>query len=134
MFAARSCASPPKSSRAIGPAAAAIITTLTVMNAAVTALELEQRINQDFEHYPDAAICCSVPALGPILSARVLGEFGDDPARWPDPASRRAYTSISTDFREIVLFPGRALSRRRCCSAGSADHARWLAKTEPDRG
>ena len=32
----------------MGAAAAAIITTLTAMNAAITVLELEQRINQDF--------------------------------------------------------------------------------------
>ena len=101
---------------------------LTAMNAAITALELEQRINQDFEHHPDAAICHSVPALGPILSARVLGEFGDDPARWPDPASRRAYASISTDIREIsyswtgiVAPPLLQHGQRRSCPVVSKD-------------
>jgi len=52
---------------------------------------LGQQIDQHFEQHPDAAIYHSMPALGSILSARVLGEFGDDPTRWPDPASRRAY-------------------------------------------
>ena len=89
------------------------------------ALELEQRINQDFEHHPDAAIYHSMSALGPILSARVLGEFGDDPARWPDPASRRAYTSISTDFREMsyswtgIVAPLLQRGQRRSCPVAS---------------
>ncbi len=97
------------------------------MNAAITALELEQRINQDFEHHPGAAICHSAPALGPILSARVLGEFGDDPARWPDPASRRAYTSLSTDFREMsyswtgIVAPLPQRGQRRSCPVASED-------------
>jgi hypothetical protein len=101
----------------MGAAAGAIITTLTAMDAAITALELEQRINQDFEHHPDAAIYHSMPALGPILSARVLGEFGDEPARWPDPVGRRAYTSISTDFREM------SYSRRGSARAAAAARA-----------
>ncbi|HBW19084.1 MAG: hypothetical protein ACLPN6_15620 [Streptosporangiaceae bacterium] len=42
-----------------GAAASAIITTLTAMNAVITAFELEQRIGQDFEHHPDAALARS---------------------------------------------------------------------------
>lgn len=122
-----SCASPPKSSRGHSPAAAAIITTLTAMNAAITALELEQRLNQDFEHNPDAAIYHSRPALGPILSTWVLGESGDDPARWPDPASR-AHTPRSPPTSGRCLIRGRALSgpllqrgQRRSCPVASED-------------
>jgi len=127
VFAAPQLRQPAEAGQGPGPAAAAIITTPTAMNAAITALELEQRINQDFEHHPDTAICHSVPALGPILSARVLGEFGDDPARWPDPASRRAYTSISTDFREMsyswtgIVAPLLQRGQRRSCPVTSED-------------
>ncbi|MGH3801842.1 MAG: transposase [Pseudonocardiaceae bacterium] len=32
-----------------------------------------------------------MPGLGLILGVRVLGEFGDDPTRFSDAASRRAY-------------------------------------------
>lgn len=89
VFAARQMRQPAEVEQAMGAAATAIITTVTAMNAAIT--ELQHQIEQAFSHRPDAAIYHSMPALGPILSARVLGEFGDDPTRWPDPASRRAY-------------------------------------------
>jgi hypothetical protein len=91
----RSCASPPESSKAIGPAA--------------------------------AAIYHSRPALGPILSAWVLGESGDDPARWPDPASR-AHSPRSPPTSGRCLIRGRALSgpllqrgQRRSCPVASED-------------
>ncbi|EQD65830.1 transposase IS116/IS110/IS902 family protein, partial [mine drainage metagenome] len=32
-----------------------------------------------------------MPGLGPILGARVLGEFGDDPNRYQDARSRKNY-------------------------------------------
>ena len=35
-----------------------------------------------FEQHPDAAIYRSLPRLGVVLGARVLGEFGDDPERY----------------------------------------------------
>jgi transposase len=89
VFAAPQMRQPPEVEAAMGDAAAAIITTITAMSTAITGLQ--QRIDQSFEQHPDAAIYHSMPALGSILSARVLGEFGDDRTRWPDPASRRAY-------------------------------------------
>jgi hypothetical protein len=98
VFAAPQLRQPAEVEQAMGTAASAIITTITAMNAAIS--ELEQRIDQDFEHHPDAAIYHSMPALGPILSARVLGEFGDDRTRWPDPASRRAYAGTAPITRE----------------------------------
>jgi transposase len=89
IFAAPQMRQPPGVEQAMGAAAAAIITAITAMNTAITALQ--QQIDQNFEKHPDAAIYHSMPALGSILSARVPGEFGDDRTRWPDPASRRAY-------------------------------------------
>jgi hypothetical protein len=41
--------------------------------------ELEQCIDQDFEHHPDAAIYHSMPALAPLLRAAAR-RVGDDPA------------------------------------------------------
>ena len=44
---------------------------------------------------PDADIYRSLPGLGVVLGARVLGEFGDDPNRYTDAKSRRNYAGTS---------------------------------------
>ena len=43
----------------------------------------------------DAEIILSQPGLGPILGARVLAEFGDDPHRYADAKSRKNYAATS---------------------------------------
>ena len=44
--------------------------------------ELEAELASHFEQHPDAGIYRSLPGLGVVLGARVLGEFGDDPERY----------------------------------------------------
>ena len=60
-----------------------------------TITELETALAQDFEQHPDAKIIRSLPGLGIVLGARVLGEFGDDPNRYADAKSRRNYAGTS---------------------------------------
>ncbi|MDT5201659.1 MAG: hypothetical protein QOH34_3181, partial [Mycobacterium sp.] len=48
-----------------------------------------------FETHPDADIYRSLPGLGVILGARVLGEFGDDPNRYTTAKSRKNYAGTS---------------------------------------
>ena len=48
-----------------------------------------------FEKHPDADIYLSLPGLGVILGARVLGEFGDDPNRYTTAKSRKNYAGTS---------------------------------------
>jgi len=57
--------------------------------------ELEIVLADRFEQHPDADIYLSLPGLGDVLSARVLGEFGDDPNRYANPKSRRNYAGTS---------------------------------------
>jgi hypothetical protein len=57
--------------------------------------ELETTLAQHFETHPDADIYLSLPGLGVILGARVLGEFGDDPNRYTDAKSRKNYAGTS---------------------------------------
>src|SRR5271165_4684577 len=57
--------------------------------------ELEATLAQHFEKHPDADIYRSLPGLGVVLGARVLGEFGDDPNRYTDAKSRRNYAGTS---------------------------------------
>ena len=57
--------------------------------------ELETSLAEHFETHPDADIYLSQPGLGVILSARVLGEFGDDPNRYTDAKCRKNYAGTS---------------------------------------
>jgi Transposase/Transposase IS116/IS110/IS902 family len=56
---------------------------------------LEQELAKHFEVHPDAEIITSLPGLGLVIGARVLGEFGDDPNRYLNAKSRRNYAGTS---------------------------------------
>ena len=56
---------------------------------------LEAELAERFDQHPDAKIIRSLPGLGMILGARVLGEFGDDPNRYGDAKSRKNYAGTS---------------------------------------
>jgi transposase len=57
--------------------------------------DLEAELATHFEIHPDADIYLSLPGLGVVLGARVLGEFGDDPNRYTDAKSRKNYAGTS---------------------------------------
>lgn len=56
---------------------------------------LESKLAEHFEQHPDAKLIRSLPGLGMILGARVLGEFGDDPNRYSEAKSRKNYAGTS---------------------------------------
>jgi transposase len=89
LFAAEQLHQPLAVEQAMGAAVAALVTTLRGADQAVR--DLEKALAPSFEQHPDAEILDSLPGLGLVLGARVLGEFGDDRTRWPDAASRRCY-------------------------------------------
>jgi transposase len=57
--------------------------------------DLESELSAHFETHPDADIYRSLPGLGVILGARVLGEFGDDPNRYTTAKCRKNYAGTS---------------------------------------
>ena len=57
--------------------------------------ELEAGLAKHFEQHPDAKVVLSLPGLGTVLGARVLGEFGDDRTRFSGPKSRKNYAGTS---------------------------------------
>jgi transposase len=57
--------------------------------------ELEAGLSEHFEQHPDAKVVLSLPGLGTVLGARVLGEFGDDRTRFSSPKSRKNYAGTS---------------------------------------
>jgi len=71
-------------------AAVAIISELNRQIA-----DLEAVLADRFEQHPDADIYLSLPGLGDVLGARVLGEFGDDPDRFSTAKSRKNYAGTS---------------------------------------
>ena len=66
---------------------------ITTLNDQVKALQ--GQVEADFGRHPDAEIYRSQPGLGPILGARVLGEFGDDPHRYISGKARKNYAATS---------------------------------------
>jgi hypothetical protein len=56
---------------------------------------LQGEVEAHFGRHPDAEIIVSQPGLGQVLGARVLAEFGDDPARYADGKARRNYAGTS---------------------------------------
>jgi transposase len=56
---------------------------------------LQGQVEQHFGQHPDAEIILSQPGLGPILGARVLAEFGDDPDRYTSAKARKNYAGTS---------------------------------------
>ncbi len=57
--------------------------------------ELEAALSEHFEQHPDAKVILSLPGLGTVLGARVLGEFGDDRTRFSTLKSRKNYAGTS---------------------------------------
>jgi transposase len=82
-------AAPAAISTAMGTSVAASVAVIAAMVAqtAVLAGELEA----GFEKHPDAEVVRSLPGLGTVLGARVLGEFGDEPNRYGTAKSRKNY-------------------------------------------
>jgi transposase len=85
----------------------------------VRASESEPRIPELLAAYP------RMPGLGLILGARVLSEFGDDPTRFIDAASRRAYAGAAPITRASGR--SRVVLLRRACNRRLADACRWWA-------
>ena len=84
---------PPALTAAYAATVRALIAVITTLNDQVKALQ--GQVEADFGRHPDAEIYRSQPGLGPILGARVLGEFGDDPHRYISGKARKNYAATS---------------------------------------
>ena len=78
---------------AFGASTRAAVGIIAELNHQIADLEAE--LATHFEMHPDADIYCSLPGLGVILGARVLGEFGDDPNRYTTAKCRKNYAGTS---------------------------------------
>src|SRR5450830_405257 len=84
---------PPVIAAAYGATVRALAAMITTSNEQIAALE--GPVEACFGRHPDAEIYLSQPGLGPILGARVLAEFGDDPTRYEGARARKNYAGTS---------------------------------------
>ena len=84
---------PPAVTAAYAVTARSLIALIVVLNEQVKTLQSE--VEAVFGRHPDAEIYLSQPGLGPVLGARVLGEFGDDPHRYASGKARKNYAATS---------------------------------------
>lgn len=71
----------------------ALVPVIAELNTQIQALQ--GQVEECFGRHPDAEIYQSQPGLGPVLGARVLAEFGDDPHRYADARARKNYSGMS---------------------------------------
>jgi transposase len=74
---AEQLAPPAAVSSAMGASVSASVAVIATIVAQINALAEE--LEASFEQHPDAEVIRSLPGLGIVLGARVLGEFGDEP-------------------------------------------------------
>jgi Transposase/Transposase IS116/IS110/IS902 family len=105
---------PPAIAAAYGAAARSAVRLISAYTAEIA--ELEHALADHFEQHPDAKIVRSLPGLGTVLGARVLGEFGDDRTRFASPQSRKNYAGTSpitrASGRSRVVLARHARNRR----------------------
>jgi Transposase/Transposase IS116/IS110/IS902 family len=86
-------AAPAAVTAAFGASTRATVGIIAELNRQISDLAAE--LATHFEAHPDADIYRSLPGLGVILGARVLGEFGDDPNRYTTAKCRKNYAGTS---------------------------------------
>jgi transposase len=84
---------PPVITAAYAASIQALIAVLNVLNTQVKTLQ--GQVEEHFGRHPAAEIVLSQPGLGPVLGARVLAEFGDDPTRYTTAKARKNYAGTS---------------------------------------
>ena len=86
-------AAPDVVAEAMGATVAALVSVIRELSVQIA--KLEETLAQGFEQHPDTKVILSLPGLGTILGARVLGEFGDDPNRYDNANCRKNHAGTS---------------------------------------
>jgi hypothetical protein len=107
-------AAAPPISHAYGLMTQATVAVLASLNQQIATLEAA--LGEGFNTHPDAHTIRSLPGLGMVLGARVLGEFGDDQTRYPTAKSRKNYAGSApitkASGRSLVVLARYARNRR----------------------
>jgi transposase len=91
-------AQPPPVTAASAAVVRSLIAVITTLSEQVKVLQ--RQVDEHFRTHPDAEIIMSQPGLGPVLGARVLAEFGDDPHRYASAKARKNYAATSPITRQ----------------------------------
>jgi transposase len=133
-LAAPHLAAPSLVSKAYGASTAAAVAVLTELNHQIT--QLETQLATYLDQHPDARIYRSLPGLGTVLGARLLGEFGDDPHRYASAKARKNYAGtppVTRQSGKLLLVTARRARNQRLadacyrwafCSLGASPGAR----------
>lgn len=126
--------------------AAVVASEVAIIAALNTQIDrLGMVVGEHFGRHRDAEIYLSLPGLGVILGARILGEFGDDPDRYADAKSRKNYAGTSpvtkaSGTKKVVLARyarnrrlGDALQQWAFCSLRGSPGARAYYQQLRDR-
>jgi Transposase/Transposase IS116/IS110/IS902 family len=101
-------------SHAYGTVTRATVAVVAGLNQQIATLEAA--LGEGFNTHPDAKTIGSLPGLGMVLGARVLGEFGDDQTRYPTAKSRKNYAGSApitkASGRSVVVLARHARNRR----------------------
>lgn len=111
-----------------GAYAAVVVGEVNIITALNTQIAGLQAVMADhFGRHPDAEIYLSQPGFGVVLSARTLGEFGDDKERFTNARARKNYSGQSPITRasgkKTVVLARYATNRR----LGAALHLQAFA-------
>lgn len=112
------------------PVEAALAQTVTGLLGVITAMQtaveqLEQALAVEFDQHPLAPVLRSAPGLGSVLAARVLGEIGDDPARFATAAGLRAFAGTAPITRASGR--SRRVNARQVRNKRLGDACHWWA-------
>ena len=83
--------------------------------------ELAAAAADAFAAHPDAEILTSFPGIGPVTGARVLGEIGDDRARFSDARGLKSYAGsapITVASGKSLVVRNRKVKNQRLAAAG----------------
>jgi hypothetical protein len=114
---------PERVEAALGHVVAGLVATISMMQAGIA--ELENVMSAEFDAHPDAAIFTPAPGLGPVLATRVLGEIGDDRARFLAAQNLRCFAGTAP----ITRASGRTkvVQTRHIRNRRLADACHWWA-------
>lgn len=110
---------PPLVEQAMGRQTQALVLQLDA--ACRAADDLAEAAANAFGQHPDAEILTSFPGIGPLTGARVLGELGDDRARFDSARGLKAYAGsapITVASGKSLVVHQRKIKNQRLAAAG----------------